>query len=97
MLLAVRTGAPPRSAPVEFSLPVAADATGDGTLDISGGSSGDGSGDGPQSFDALLAALRNAPRNDDVKVQLSLSGGGGSETPSPGGRRRFPGRADPAA
>ena len=82
LLAAYRSSAP--VAPVELRLPVAADAGGDGTLDISGGSSGggggeEGSGEEPKSFAELLTMLRKAPRNDDVKAQLSLFGGAPTE------------------
>jgi hypothetical protein len=77
--------------PVEFSFPVPADASGEGSLDIFGASDGGGdddeegsfSGDedsgGAGSFKALLASLRDAPRNDELEGTLSLFGGGGGE------------------
>jgi hypothetical protein len=78
LLAAYRSSAP--VAPVEFSLPVAAGATGDGSLDIMGGATGggeEGVGAEPKSFDELLKALRDAPRNDDIKATMTLFGGGG--------------------
>ena len=85
LLANFRSAAP--VAPLELRFPVPADATGDGSLDIVGGSdSGDG-GDGdfavtdaasgePGSFKDLLASLRDAPRNDEVTGTLSLFGSG---------------------
>jgi hypothetical protein len=81
-------------APVEFSFPVPADATGDGSLDISGGlGSGDsegGSFDGsttePKSLDELLTLLKTTPKNNDLTGAVTLfgSGSGGGDVPPPG-------------
>ena len=93
-------------APVELSFPIADDASGDGSLDIAGGT--DGSGDtgggsgsgstdpGPTTFKDLLKTLNNLPRNDDLTGTLSMfAAGGGPTTPQPGTgllARRRPGR-----
>jgi hypothetical protein len=80
-------------APVEFSFPVPADATGDGSLDIFGSmgggddeggefvASGDSGSGEPASFNDLLKSLSNAPRNDELDATLSMfgTGGGGGE------------------
>src|SRR4051794_19729595 len=82
-------------APVELSFPIADDASGDGSLDItggtdSGGDSGGGSGGGgtdagPATFKDLLKALNDFPRNDDLTGSLSMfAAGGGPTTPPPG-------------
>jgi len=85
-----RTSAP--VAPVELTFPVADDASGDGSLDISGGldgSSGDdpgsSSGDAPKTFKELLDALGKTPQNNDLTGKLSLFGSSGPppETPTP--------------
>src|ERR1044071_9124470 len=75
-------------APVEFSFPVPADATGDGSLDITGGSGGgddsggevsfsDSSTAEPKSLDDLLKLLKDAPKNSDLTGALTLFGSGG--------------------
>jgi hypothetical protein len=78
---------------VEFSFPVPADATGDGSLDIFGSmgggddeggefvASGDSGSGEPASFNDLLKSLSNAPRNDELDATLSMfgTGGGGGE------------------
>ena len=81
-------------APVELSFPIADDASGDGSLDItggtdsggdSGGGSGGGSSDpGPTTFKDLLKALNDFPRNDDLTGSLSMFAAGGGPTPQPG-------------
>jgi hypothetical protein len=71
-------------APVEFSLKVPASASGEGSLDIFGGSGGGGGGDEgaitesgePQSFDELLDMMRKTPQNNQVVATLSFFGGG---------------------
>jgi hypothetical protein len=69
--------------PVQLTFPVAAGATGDGSLDIFAGSDGGGSDEGdfagddssePGSFKALLKSLGDAPRNDELQASLSLFG-----------------------
>jgi hypothetical protein len=86
LLANFRSSAP--VAPVEFSFPVPADATGDGSLDIFGSMGGgddgsdfaasDDSGSGePGSFKDLLKSLSDAPRNDELDATLSMFGGGG--------------------
>jgi hypothetical protein len=82
-------------APVEFSLKVPADATGDGSLDIMGGNGGGGGEEGisesgePETFDELLDLLRKTPRNNQVVATLSFfggddgEGGDGGESPAP--------------
>jgi len=82
-------------APVELSFPIADDASGDGSLDITGGTdgggdSGGGSGggsssdSGPTTFGGLLTALNALPRNDDLTGSLTMFSGTGGPTPSPG-------------
>ena len=80
-------------APVEFSLKVPATASGEGSLDIMGGSGGGGGGEEgmvtesgePETFDELLDLLRKTPQNNQVVASLSFFGGGeGGE----GGSRR---------
>jgi hypothetical protein len=74
-------------APVEFSLKVPATASGDGTLDIMGGSGGGGGGEEgavtasgePETFDELLDVLRKTPQNNQVIASLSFFGGEGGE------------------
>jgi SpoIVB peptidase S55 len=85
-------------APVEFSLKVPATASGEGSLDIFGGSGGGGGGEEgvaatesgePESFDELLDMLRKTPQNNQVVATLSFFGGGegggegGGATPAP--------------
>jgi hypothetical protein len=77
-------------APVELAFPIAADAEGDGSLDItggidgggdSGGGSGGGSSDsGPTTFADLLKLINNLPRNDDLSGSLSMFSAGGPPT-----------------
>jgi hypothetical protein len=81
-------------APVEFSFPVPAAASGDGSLDITGGLGGgddtggdvsfsDSSTEQPKSLDDLLKLLKDTPKNNDLTGALTLfgSGGGGGDGP----------------
>ena len=86
-------------APVEFSLKVPASASGEGSLDIFGGSGGGGGGEEgvavtesgePETFDELLDLLRKTPQNNQIVATLSFFGGGeggeggeGGGTPAP--------------
>jgi hypothetical protein len=75
-------------APVELTFPIADDASGDGSLDITGGadSGGDDSGSGaaPTTFKELLDQLADTPQNNDLTGKFSLSGSsGGGDTPPP--------------
>jgi hypothetical protein len=93
LLANFRSSAP--VAPVQLTFPVAAGASGDGSLDITAGSDsgggdegsldgGDGSSE-PTSFKALLKSLSDAPRNDELRASLSMFGGGsegGGEVPA---------------
>ena len=72
-------------APVEFSLKVPASASGEGSLDIFGGSGGGGGGEEgvavsesgePETFDELLDMIRKTPQNNQVVATLSFFGGG---------------------
>jgi hypothetical protein len=72
-------------APVEFSLKVPASASGEGSLDVFGGSGGGGGGEEgvavsesgePETFDELLDMLRKTPQNNQVVATLSFFGGG---------------------
>jgi hypothetical protein len=91
LLANFRTSTP--VAPVELTFPVAADASGDGSLDIlaggdggGGGDDGGGSGGGdtgePTSFKDLLKSLGAAPRNDELDASLSMFGSGSPDVPS---------------
>jgi hypothetical protein len=78
--------------PVEFSFPIPADATGDGSLDITGGlGGGDDTGGGvvsdsstpePKSLADLLTMLKDTPKNTDLTGAVTLFGG--SDSPPPG-------------
>ncbi len=80
--------------PVKLSFPIADDASGDGSLDITGGTdgggdtgggSGSGSNDtGPTTFKDLLKALNDFPRNDDLTGSLSMFATGGAPASQPG-------------
>src|ERR1044071_10157784 len=69
-------------APVEFSFPVPADATGDGSLDITAGlGGGDDTGMGtvsdssttePKSLADLLTMLKDTPKNNDLTGAVTL-------------------------
>ncbi|HET8756845.1 MAG TPA: SpoIVB peptidase S55 domain-containing protein [Solirubrobacteraceae bacterium] len=70
-------------APVEFSLEVPANASGEGSLDIFGGNGGGGGEEGivtesgePETFEELLDLLRKTPQNNQVVATLSFFGGG---------------------
>jgi hypothetical protein len=83
-------------APVEFSFPVPADASGDGSLDITGAVGGgddsggdvsvsdDGSTEQPKSLGDLFKLLKDTPKNNDLTGALTLFGsGGGGEGDGP--------------
>ncbi|HEX5622549.1 MAG TPA: SpoIVB peptidase S55 domain-containing protein [Solirubrobacteraceae bacterium] len=83
-------------APVEFNLKVPAAASGEGSLDIFGGSGGGGGEEGvavtesgePETFDELLDMLRKTPQNNQIVATLSFFGGGdggegGGDTSAP--------------
>jgi hypothetical protein len=84
-----RTSAP--VPPVEMTFPVADDASGDGSLDItsgfdsSGGDSGSDSGAQPKTFSELLDQLGKTPQNNDLTGKLTMFGSSGPppETPAP--------------
>jgi hypothetical protein len=74
--------------PVEMTFPVADDASGDGSLDISAGSdSGSGddgsSGSQPKSFSALLDQLGKTPQNNDLTGKLTMFGSNGPPPTTP--------------
>ena len=79
-------------APVELSFPIPADATGDGSLDITGGlGGGDDTGGGvvsdsstaeSKSLADLLTMLKDTPKNNDLTGAVTLFGG--SDSPPPG-------------
>ncbi len=77
-------------APVEMTFPVADEASGDGSLDVTAGSDGSSSDDGssgaqPKSFSELLDQLGKTPQNNDLTGKLTMFGSSGPppETPAP--------------
>jgi hypothetical protein len=78
-------------APVEMTFPVADDASGDGSLDITSGSDSaggedpsSGTGSQPKTFAELLDQLGKTPQNNDLTGKLTMFGSGGPPPTTPG-------------
>jgi hypothetical protein len=73
-------------APVELTFPIAADASGDGSLDITAGADSGGEdpsssgGSQPTTFKEMLDQLAEAPQNNDLTGKLSIFGSGGGNS-----------------